>query len=428
MTSLNNQIESHSKHNDIYKLILLSVISYFLIYYIETNIAHTLGARSYGDYSFKLRILYMLSHILMLGQDGAMMVYLAKYTIDQNLQALAGFIHWLTKTILIRIVLILMISCVMIICSYYSSLGIYNWGQYLLFIPCIVLSAFLDRYFLYKKKYYIAYVPRNIIHPILFLGLIFLTQNMTTGLLIILYGCSLSIICVGLLSLYLYYTEPVGQAMPAYHKQWWLYAWHYGLSIIIVQTSRSANFFLLGLLAADQKEVGYYAAILKIVIALYIFTKPIDTYLKPWITSHHNNKKDFLEKLSYCNIIRWTEVIILWSIIVIFAEQILQYFGNDFVQYTAALRSLMTVYSIYTLGQSNIELLYFSDYANECSRIMVLKFILMIILSIILIPFIGLWGCLISDGCTSVLTVIIASMRCKHYFGFSGWYINFKRY
>lgn len=410
-------------HTSITGLTVLSIVSYFLIYYLEVYIANMMSAVAYGDVKVKLRLIYSAVHVLLMGQDGIMLIYLQRYQNDPK--RLQGFMRWMYTSIVSRM-LVVWIFCLLAISwgSLFPSIHsqtLVSWGSWMMFAPWIFLLSFLDRFFLHLKKYYASLLPRHILQPLLYFLFLCSISHPDEHTVLNLYGLSIVIICLYRLIAYYKHALPSGKATYAEHGAWWKQARHYWSSVIILQTSRSLNLYLLNALGHNQNEVGYYSAILTVVLSLYILTKSVESYLKPWVASITSEPERFLIILKQCNRIRLILVFFLWSFVMIFSATIMQQFGEDYTHYAHALRVLMSCYSIYTLGQPNFDILNFSGHSNDASKIMIFKLIFMLILAIIMIPRHGLWGCLYADGLTNVIAVIIASWRCKKHFNIHAW-------
>ena len=407
-------------------LTMLSVIAYFIVYYLDTHIASCLGSLEYGGFKVKLRVIHNIVHCMILGQDGILINYMSIYKKEHNTILFNGFTRWLFVSIGLRISL-LWLCCMMAIGAgyWFNQPSWMQWGIWLAFSPFILLLYFSDKYFLHLKKYYIAYLPRNILHPLLLMVFLWLLpQYLTTTSILMAYGF-IYVAIATILFLFMLLQSPIPYSAysytPTYHKIWWRESWYYWTSIVILQTSRSLNIFLLDYLGNDARDVGYYSAILTVVLVLITFTKSLDNYLKPWISSHCHDHEVFFPILVYCNTIRCIIVSGLCSMVVLFAPWIMSNFGNDFVDYSNALQALMILYSLYTLGQPNLDLLSFSGNNQDTSKIMIAKLLSMLLLTILLVPHMGLWGCIWADGITSIMSILIATIRCQHHLGFTGW-------
>ena len=419
MTSTN---KTYPIHYILSGLTSLSIISYFVTYYADAHIASLVGSYAFGGIKIKLRVLHNLVHVLLLGQDGVLLRYMSTYAHHEDDTLLAGFSRWIMRSVITRCIFIIVCClCAMLWgYMYYDDVAL-DWGAWLLFIVPIIMICFFDRYFLYLKKYYLSFTPRALLQPILLLMILYAIPNISSHAILMAYGGTYALVAGALMLYFLFIRPPMHTSAPTMHAKWWANAWFYWSSMIIIQTSRSLNLFLLDWLGNDGREVGYYSAILTITLGLYVFTKSLENYVKPWISRYYKEPKMIIPILCECNIMRYVLVITLCIIILIAAPWIMGTFGDEFIPYAHALRALMFMYSIYTLGQPNFDLLNFSGHTHISSGIMVFKLILMLLLAIILIPSMGLWGCLWADGLTSMLAVVLASLYCINHLGFHGW-------
>lgn len=394
-----------------------------MLYFLDVYIANILNPESFGNIKVKLRVLHSAVHILLLGQDGIMLIYLQRYRLIPIQQY--SFIRWLTTTLRFRMLSVWFICLCAVICGYYTpsyyGKDLITWGVWMSFAPIILLLSIIDRYFLYLKKYYASYLPRNTIQPILYFLLISTLYHPSEHTLLMLYGFTVLIICIQRLMSFMPYYSATEPTQYEYQREWTHQSWHYWTSVIIIQTSRTVNLSLLDMLSINQNEVGYFSAMLTITLSLYVLTKSVENYLKPWITTYAEDPEKLLAVLKHCNRIRFTQVFLIWSITMIFANTIMLQFGPGYAHYDNALRTLITCYSLYTAGQPHLDLLNFNGYSHDTSKIMVLKFIFMVILAILLIPHYGLWGCLWADGLTSVAAIALATARCKYRLGLHCW-------
>lgn len=412
---------SYLFHLTVSTLTLLSIFSYFLLYGLDVWVANLLGPILYGNVKIKIRIIHNLVHFLLLGQDGIILIYLRRYQDNKN--KLVSFIQWIHKTVLLRSLLVCCLCLCFLMAYFYTKNQFYlDWSWWLVFAPFILILALLDRFFLYLRMYHASFLPRNIIHPLMYAIFLWVFAVVNPDAVLFGYGLTLMLLCVQ--RLYAYRKHIVAfyaDTESFYDKEWVIQSWHYFTSVIILQTSRSLNLYLLDVFGYDSREVGYFAAILTIIFSLYTLTKSVEQYLKPWVTEYGVDNHQLINILKKCNRVRFVQVAVLWCLVWVFADKILLQFGSGYVQYVYALRVLMSCYSIYTLGQANFDLLNFSGNAYDTSRIMIAKLCVMLIMAMYLIPRYGLWGCVLSDGITNVLALVCATYYCKRRLNFHGW-------
>ena len=63
---------------------VLSIISFNIIFFIESYISSQVGVTDFGQYKFVIKAIHFISHIMILGQDYALFYYISRY-LKQNL-------------------------------------------------------------------------------------------------------------------------------------------------------------------------------------------------------------------------------------------------------------------------------------------------------------------------------------------------------
>lgn len=414
--------KSKSYFSTITSLTTLSLLAYGLVYVLELWIAQLLGPAAYGNVKIKIRIIHNLVHVLLLGQDGILLIYLERYREDP--ERLKQFITWLIRSVGLRIAIIWLCCALTYLLHRWGYPGLsVDWAIWLSVTPFVLVLSLVDRWFLALKKYYQSFLPRNIFHPILCaLGLWCIPKGTETWVLMV-YGGGMALACCQpLYAIYPYtqYTTTIDRSACA---EWWRSARYYLSSVLVIQTSRSFNLYLLDYFGYDPKEVGYFAAMLTIALALYTFTRPTENFIKPWISSHHRDPASLRRIMCQCNRIRWFQVALVWGVVCVYADTLMGQFGPEYLHYAPALRWLISCYSFYAVGQLNLDLLNFGGHPHLSSAIMLGKFLVMSCAAIVLIPTYGLWGCLIADGGTSVLAIVVASFLARRHVGMHGWHL-----
>lgn len=392
-----------SVHRSVFALIAFGLCAYVLVYVIEIKMAGLLGVLDYGQVRVALRLMHNLVHILLFGQDGITLLFMGRYQASPEQQA--GFLRWLVRSLSVRMLLLWLIT-LGLWCFQGDFAEYEHISSWLGYVPFVMALHVVDRFFLYQKRYWMSYLPRNVFQPLMLLLILMLFPSSDWRVVLHQYGGVCIAISLWQCMMCYRFLRP-STSYVQHRMQWWRHAWQYWGSVVVIQSSRSLNLLLLAALGSVPEEVGYFSAILAVILVLQFVSKPIDHFFKPWISREH--RSDLLEVLTRCNRVRWSLVGGLWLGVMLGAELILSYFGPDFVPYAQALRFGMTCYTVYAMGYPALELLNFTGHTHLSAACMLVKLLLMLGMSVVLIPYLGIWGCLYADGLTNVLVVLMAS-------------------
>lgn len=422
----------------------LYLAAYFVISLIAwclTNEATAHASRwlnnqiAFGEFSISLRITHNLAHLFVMGQEATLLMYLSKY--HANPEKKSGLIYWIAQSTLVKtVILIITVSCTLAIASFYPeeynsfyiTLPILNTSlnmpsQQLLTIffamPFIVISGIFERFFLFLKRFFSAFLPRGVYQPILFSTLLYcLPQNMTPNVIsaLIIYCVSfiMSSIIYALFSYYSGFSISAKKDLSD-KKTWHASGLLYTLSTLIIKGTPSLSLFFLKQLGPVENVVGFYAAIATLNYGFHLLTKPFDSYLKPSIATlyHQGQIQELQDKINQINKLRWLIILTLTLTLAIAGHYLLGRYGEDFPLYYSGLVIASVLSCCQYLGQLAHETLNYTNNQSTLSKIMLFQLILIALCAKILIPKFGLIGAIISQGLPCALCTFLSAYMLR---------------
>tara|TARA_Y200000002_G_scaffold189472_1_gene156366 strand:- start:14793 stop:16073 length:1281 start_codon:yes stop_codon:yes gene_type:complete len=400
---------------------VLSVISFNIIFFIESYISSQVGVADFGQYKFVIKAIHFISHIMILGQDYALFYYISRYLKQNLLNDLNGYVRWVFRSLMNRSLVLMALSY---LCFHYSYID-NSLMIGVIMIPIICVDTILNKYLLFNKAYLFSFAPRAVIQSLSFtlmiLGLSFFNTPLTTINIVVCYGASFVCCCSIYLAMISKFPIPRAKPRQTDRLQWINDGFHFTLSTFVITLSRSIIYFFVqyyalwapaGSLILSDATLGFYGAITTITFAYHLGTKSMESYLKPRITRHlEMNQLDELQMdLKHVNRFRY---LIVWSItliIVMYPEMILLRFGSIYLTIIPDLVLCTICYHIYTICQPALDYMIFGGQQRIVSRILQVKLVAICLLSYLLIPRIGLTGAVIADAIPAALSALAAAL------------------
>ena len=433
MTKLNAQISQR-----VILLTIISVLGAFLTYQLEAWFSRNLGPVIFGDFKFLLRALHMGGHIGLLGQDAILVMLASRYD-QENQSALgSGLIAWVLKTYVVRVLLFYTVLLGVLYASSGQSVFDMQWlsrmshdGFYIamiivvMAIPVLILSGLCEKYFVYRRMFFTSLTPRAVILPVVIFciyQIFHLSWRLDDAVLVYV----LSIACI--LAFYMFrcfFLIRRGWSKPKWRAgEWWRTSLQFFSINVIVTSGRNIVFFLLEFLGETESEVGYFAAILAVIIIFHMMVRPVEGFLRPYISRMVlTDNAALLVIMRKCNRLRFALVSIYFLILVLFAPSIMGHFGPAFHVTVYPMIFMASCFYVYTLGQPNVDLLAYSGHQAIAMRIWLLQIALSVIIAVCLIPYYGVWAAVLADGSTMALSVLLSTCLVYKKLGYHAWVI-----
>lgn len=419
-------------------LTIISVVGAFLTYQLEAWFSRNLGPVVFGDFKFLLRALHMGGHIGLLGQDAILVMLASRYDQQKDAALGSGLIVWVLKTYLLRVVVFYMLILLGQFLYTGHSLLDMQWlsrmthdGFYvamtivLISIPILILSGLCEKYFVYRRMFFTSLTPRAVILPIIIFS-IYQVFNLSWQLdhAVMVYVLSIAVILLFYMSRCFFLIRKSWVKPQWLAGEWWRTSLQFFSINVIVTSGRNVVFFLLEFLGKTEIEVGYFAAILAVIIIFHMMVRPVEGFLRPYISRMVLTDKDaLLVVMKKCNRLRFSLVSAYFLILVLFAPSIMGHFGPTFTVTVYPMIFMASCFFIYTMGQPNVDLLAYSGHQATAMRIWLLQIALSVVIAVSLIPSYGVWAAVLADGSTMALSVLLSTYLVYKKLGYHAWVI-----
>lgn len=408
---------------------VISIISWRLTNIASAYASQWIGASRFGDFAISLRVSHNLAHIFVMGQEATLLMFLAKYNNSHEKQS--GLVRWVRKSLAIKSILMLaVVTCALVFDNYIKIQFIERYFLYgLLAIPFIVISGVYERFFLYLKQFFVAFLPRGIYQPIIFIILVYLLSQVTPpspiSALIAYVGSFIFTMVISII----YGLISGFRISPEYDQsdifEWRVSGLFYTFSTLIIKSSPSFAFFYLEQLGPLESSVGLFAAITNLTYGFHLLTKPFDSYLKPSIaTLYTQGDLQALQKeVNFVNKLRWSIILLLVVTLLMQGQSYLLDYGDIFINAYQPLMLLTLFMAIQYLGMPCHELLNYTNNQEQLSFIMAIQCALIVILAKFLIPTYDIWGAVIAQGIPCLLSTLASAYLLKKRTGIKAYFV-----
>ncbi len=400
--------------------IALTLVSQIIL----TNI---LGSHQYSIYYYVLTWLFVLSIVSKFGIDILLLRFIPQYKVKSEWCLFRGIILWSKKTILLTS---LSISSIFLLTVFLLSNNLEQELKNTLYIGCLViplLTSIYIRYGILKglKHPNLSLLPELIISPIILSLLVLITEyilNKTnTASLTMLYYIMTLIFGSFLGHQWLKKRLPIEshQFKPDYKGSYW-FKITYPLFIITLlhQLLSNNDTILLGLINGTD-NVGIYGIASKLSLAVSFPLIVANVIFAPIISEYYSTQNiDGLQhKLNKGMRIVIPGSLFLFTIIIIFKEQILVIFGSDFTLGSTSLVILSIGQIINAILGPVGFLLSQTAYEKTVMKTLLFAAILNIILNLLLIPHYGIEGAAIATSLSIISWNAILYYKVRQHLG-----------
>lgn len=375
-------------------------------------VARMLGASAYGTYAYAVTWLAFLGLPAMLGQEQALVRYVAVYKEARSWMALKG---------LLRFSLLLGLAGALV--AGLASMGIVAllsgmaWDMKatmwitLALLPIAVVAQLRQAALRGLDQPALAQIPDNLVYPaslLLFAGLVYLLagQHLTApGVAAANAGAWLANLSVGTLFLLRKLPQPARAAVPAYEKSAWMKMVPPLLFVgVAYQVMSRTDVIILGALATSR-EVGIYVAAIRSAEMLLLINTAITVagaslFSSIYVSGDIQELQRFTRLMARAFL--WTTLPV-YAVFMVFTPFLLGLFGQEFVEGTTAMRLLLTAYFLQSLsGMDNVVMLYMTGHQMAVAVATGVMAVVNTGLCFLLIPPLGIIGAALAFG-TSLL-------------------------
>jgi O-antigen/teichoic acid export membrane protein len=389
----------------------LQILGIVVNYSSQILLARWLGATEYGRYDYILNLGIFLSYIAGLGLPNALLKLVPEYEVKKDWGRSRGIIchSWLY----VAITGIFLSVAVTIVVVYFGQKNSLNLPTMLLGVWTIPLLALLRQQMEMSKvlnQFVLAYLPSVIILPIFLVMGIFCLQHylfpITSSDAIAIFIISLFVLLA--LQLWLFCQrlpqEWLACKSISVPKEWLSVSLPFllgdGAYLILNQT----DIFMIGFFL-DAKQVGIYGAALKTACWINILLTASTTVLATTFSSLYvqGKQKDLQDLLT--KIIGWIffPALVASCYLFLFGDHVLALFGTEFIAAKWSMLVLVVGQLVNVASGCVGYIMQLTGYNYQCTYVYVCGTLINLVLSIILIPLLGILGGAIATAVTMIV-------------------------
>ncbi|MGL5795819.1 MAG: lipopolysaccharide biosynthesis protein [Waterburya sp.] len=389
----------------------LQISGIVISYSCQIFLARWLGATEYGTYDYIINLSIFLSYLAGLGLPNALLRLIPEYEVKKDWGRLQGLIWNSWLYIAIASILLSIIVSIVVVCL--GPKVSFKLPTMLFGIWTIPLLALLKQQLEMAKvlnRFILAYLPSVIIAPILLIVGIFCLQNYLFPI------TSTDAIAVFLVSLFILLAVQLWLFCQKLPQKWFdcqsIYVPKEWLSVSLpfllgdgaYLILNQADIFMIGAFL-DPKQVGIYSAALKTAGWVNILLTASSTVLATTFSSlYFQGKQKELQDL-LTKIIGWIFVpaLIASCYLFIFGDDVLVLFGTEFLEAKWAMLVLV-VGQIVNVGSGCVGyLMQITGHNYQCTYVYCWGTLINLVLSLILIPLLGILGGAIATATTMII-------------------------
>jgi O-antigen/teichoic acid export membrane protein len=177
----------------------------------------------------------------------------------------------------------------------------------------------------------------------------------------------------------------------------------------------------------DNSDVGIYNVALKIAVLIMFLTIPVNAVLIPKLSEAFWNKDDatLAHYIYRASRFMMLSSVLIFLILLLFSELILNLFGKEFLEARYALLILATGYLVNACFGLAEHMLNLSGHEKKLTIVFTFGLIVNIILNYFLIPLYGINGAALATMSSMIIWNVLAGLIIKKHLGFNIIYIPF---
>lgn len=385
-----------------------SLFNYLMLILIGIVIAGNEGAALYGNFALILAITTFVSYAIDFGSSQLLRQFIPAYQSNADHAKIKGIVTYtITLTSFITLMLIIAIFITEHLTKYqYNNLERFDYIFMALISLCLaeirIGSSIINckGYFLMSSLLYKAIYPLLLFFAVLFiihLG----TIPSEEKLHYLLYGYLTALVITLLVTVIfiLIWTRINLKCKGEFNLSSWLHnGVNYCVNSLSLFSSSNVGIFVLEWLGPSEAIVGYYAALIGIINILLLFLTLTNRYYIPKLSNFfYRENYSKINRLLKTRLSFLTIIAIIFIIIIITTGKwILSLYGPNFANYylTLVILSIAIIFEI-LMGISTFLLIMCKD--NHLAMVAQLTMITTtIVLTIVLVPFINIYGALIA--------------------------------
>ena len=409
------------------KLTVLLCIGFLLELALNAVLAQLLTPTHFGDFRVVFSIITAFSPLVVLGAESSVGRFVPEYLKNQRLTKLKGFLTF--KGLLFVAAFLVCLVCTLAYLQWIRDQPLSDltsdrhhpmWA-FLWLIPLLASNKFLERLLRSFNLVSLAFIPYIIIFPLTLMSLLHLNHGFVGFIdihhALFALGASFTIVAlIQLVILFAYMPKTLPQETAAYEMSTWLRA---GVTLLGVTFSTRLFFgielLLLEMLSLEEVAIGYFAALIMIVsVNWVIYNATTMAYLPEISPTLLSKDKQAIRQL----LLRGFKTMTILSacaalLIIVFAPQILHFFGPTYVAYSLQLRVLAIGCMITNILSVPRAFLQYSHFAQHLVVPSVAIIFIAIVISSVFILWLGLWGAVLSFILNRFVQSLWLNMLCR---------------
>lgn len=376
-------------------------------------IARTIGAASYGIYSYVLAWIMLLAYVATLGFNTVLLRFVPAYGAKEQWSLTRGVIQYaFGRSLLVGIAIALFgLAIVLSLASHFQYEMTVSLSIGMATIPLIALYVLGSAAVRALGGVISAIAPERLVRDSVTIALVLLAATLSTTsigaatvLMALMASSAVTAGIVGL-SLRKLWPSQLQSAEPAYAPEQW---WHLAVPVMImtgveVLMSR-AGVLLLGWIG-DNRAAGIYALGLNLALVLVLPRMAVGTFFSPNVSKLHARHNDAaLQRLfARATVLSLAGTIALALPLLLLTEPVLRFFGEEFVA-TVPIAQILIVGQIFAAAtgpQQN--LLTMTGHERAAATIMVIGATMTIVGCAIGIALFGAIGAAVATAATNVI-------------------------
>ncbi|HJN37741.1 MAG TPA: hypothetical protein QF353_03085 [Gammaproteobacteria bacterium] len=393
-------------------VLAITLIGYIIKYFVDTLIATSIGAGAFGNFKLAIRVLFLANSIVLFGQDYNLVYFLSRYKNEKSPNKAHGYLLWLRDIFIAGSLITLILASAIQVISYleltqWPTINLDHPGYLILFlVPLYALFKLGKLFHLYRKDYAKSMIPTEFSMPFIYyiitVSTLALGISLTENIVLYLFGTSLFLVVILQWSMAISPLKRIFKTKPKDESSYWYSfsrtTWLVSILLISTKTIAMAS---LEIFSPNEVIVGYFAAISTITYSYYVITEPIEFFLRPLISPHNPKKpveRTLQLMLNRCQIVRIFCIILIVGCCLAFGNNLLLWFGPQFVIAQKELILAAVLFGIYVFFRQCLDIIAYSGHQKWLSKAIFLRVLSIGILSYILIPKYHLLGAVLADG------------------------------
>lgn len=414
-------------------LFSIGIIGYFFKFIFNSFLARHLSPELYGDFSVAMRVFKIASAYMLFGTAASSKRFFSNYLKKKQHDIASKYLSWNLRIVLISaFFFLLLLALFTIVILGLHIFHIHDIREYHLLVyflwlsPIGALSLLLASYLICDRDVFLGsffgsgsfyFFGFLLLIPVIFLLNIKLHDESLWILILCIFILMAAFEGAVLFSrMRNLFTVSIANIFNRSHsdkqneKEWWRVSSRLILNQIAFSVVKALDIILLEIIDSSEKIVGYYAAALTISGVIWVTQRSLFQFVSPRISTLLDEKGGKQKLQALINKSELTNLILsgaLITLIIIFSDPILRFFGPQFIVAKIPLWILLGTAFIAVIGAPAPKLLAYSGHEMCLVYVSILEIVTMMISGVILIYAFSAIGAALATFTTLFLRTIL---------------------